>query len=337
MVPTPARTHIPIHFLPHRHPGLSSVGSERRRTPRASRTRRSAEAPRAPARGLGGHRGRLPRRGHHPPPGRRGQAAPAGVGPGHRHFRGHGRLPGGPARGGGRGTGPPGLALPRRRHGRGHRAAQRGERQRPFRQPRGHRGRRLPAGPLGRDRRLAGHRDRRPAGRHPGGAVPGPGGRGARRLPGGAQPGRLLEGHRRQDGLPHGHVVPDRGPDRRPPPRPGRGLHRFRALLRHDLPGARRHPRRDRDRGRAGQAGRTGPGRGDLHPAGAAGPGRPRGRAASSARCWDSPSGRPSGTRPGPSWPSPGPSGIRPRWLGATPSRRPWPQGQARPPGWPSA
>ena len=66
-----------------------------------------------------------------------------------------GRLPGGPARRRGRRARAPGLALPRRCDGRGHRAAQRRERQRPVRQPGGHRGRRLPAGPLGRDRRRA--------------------------------------------------------------------------------------------------------------------------------------------------------------------------------------
>ena len=99
-----------------------------------------------------------------------------------------------------------------------------------------------------------GHRDRRAAGRHPGPAVPGPGRRGPGRLQHRAHRGRLLRHHRRQDGRAHVHLVPDRRPHRRPAPRRGGGPHHLRPLLRHGLPAARRHPRRRRHRGGAGQA-----------------------------------------------------------------------------------
>ncbi len=168
--------------------GLSSVGSERRRAPRASRTRRAAEAPRAPARGLGGHRGRLPRRGDHPPHRRRGQAAPAGAGPGHGH-RGPRSPPGTTCSG----RWPSSWSTWRRSTtttswtrppcGATSRAST----------PASGNLVAIVAGDflLARSAEIAAvarHRDRRPAGRHPGRAVPGPGGRGALRLPDRAQP-----------------------------------------------------------------------------------------------------------------------------------------------------
>ena len=109
-------------------------------------------------------------------------------------------------------TGPHRLAVPRRRHGRGRHPARRRERQPPVGQPRRDPLRRLPPRPGVGNRRLAGHRGRRPAGRHHRPAVRGPGGRAAdavRRRP--LRGGVLLLDHRARPR----RCCPRRMPDRR--------------------------------------------------------------------------------------------------------------------------
>ena len=149
-----------------------------------------------------------------------------------------------------------------------------------FGQPGGHRGRRLPAGPLGRDRR------RRSAPRSPA-SWPPPSASSARaRSPRSGPPSSVDRTEDHYFTAIAGKTAALMATSCRigaltggVPRRRGRRPHRLRPLLRHGLPAPRRRPRRHRHRRRAGQARRAGPGRGHLHAARAAGPGRPRRRA----------------------------------------------------------
>ena len=154
------------------------------------------------------------------------------------------------------------------------------ERQRPLGQPAGDRRRRLPARPLGRDRRLARDRDRRAARRRPSAASA------KDRWPRSASAyrprprrGGLPRGDRRQDRRADVDGVPHR---RRSPPASTRA--RIEALTTFGECFGMVFQIRDdvldvvASEARARQATRPGPRRGHLHPAGAAGARRPRRR-----------------------------------------------------------
>ena len=301
---------------------------------------RDLERVETPAAPVGAGRGPVPDRGGQPPDQGRRQARAPGLRRHRRRHRpahhgrvarrGHQRRRVGRAR-------PPRLAVPRRRHRRRVHPSHGRHRQRPVGQPQGDPGRRLPAGPGVRDRRVARHRGGRPAGRHHRPAVRGPDPRAAAHLRPDPHRGELPRLDRRQDGRAPGHGVSHRRHRGRPAPAPHRRADPLRPQLRHGLPDRRRHPRRHRHRRGAGQAVGQRPGAGRLHAPRDPGAGRGRQRCRATRRD-PRPTAlrRPSGTRPGRSSGRAGRSTAPSTWPAATPTRPPapcrtWPRPRPEP------